>query len=66
MRAYKNIQFGEGIKCTLTEFKKKFSSNLVGLSEKEVKEAHKVATKGNGNVSRTTQESKETNSEKSK
>lgn len=45
MRTYKHIQFSEGIQCTLTEFKKIFAPHLIRLSDSEVKEAHKVATK---------------------
>lgn len=47
MRKYKHITFGEGISLPLSEFKKTFASHLKGLSEAEVKEAHKAATHGN-------------------
>lgn len=47
MRVYKQISFCEGISCTLAEFKKDFAPHLKKLSEKEIKEAHKAATKGN-------------------
>lgn len=47
MKVYKHIQFGEGISCTLAEFKKTFENHLIGLSDSEVKQAYKVATNGN-------------------
>lgn len=63
MRSYKHIQFGEGIKCTLTEFKKTFEAHLKGLNETEVKQAHKIATKGNGKLSNSSKKSKSDNTE---
>jgi len=47
MRNYKNISFAEGISTPLANFKKTFAIHLEGLSEEEVKQAHKVATDGN-------------------
>ena len=66
MRRFRNIQFGEGISCTLEEFKKIFVNNLKDLSSSEVKEAHKIATKGNGKLQDTPRKSKETKSKKDK
>lgn len=64
MRTYKAITFCEGLNCTLAEFKKAFEPLLIGLSVKEVKEAHKAATKGNGKLSNSTSEGEDSNSSK--
>ena len=64
MRAYKHIQFAEGIKCTLSEFKKDFAPHLKRLSDSEIKEAHKAATKGNVKLSNKPTESKKADTEK--
>jgi hypothetical protein len=64
MRAYKAITFGEGISCTLAEFKKSFAPLLIRLSDKEVREAHKAATKGNGKLSNSATKSEKTNASK--
>lgn len=45
VRRYKKIEFGERFEGTLTEFKKTFKTHFKYLSDKEVKEAYKVATK---------------------
>ncbi len=47
MRKFKNIQFDEGINLPLSDFKKVFAVHLIGLSEKQVKQAYKVAIDGN-------------------
>jgi len=47
MRVYKNIQFSEGINCTLADFETQFEVLLVGLSKEEIKKAYKTATDGN-------------------
>jgi len=62
MRVYKNTQFAEGINLPLVDFKKTFKAHLKGLSDQEVKKAHKVAT--DGNIPRTVRKSKETHSKK--
>lgn len=65
---YKGITFAEGYNKPFAEFKKEFASTHVFKSipsaerEAELKKAHKIATSGNGNTSRTTTESKESNS----
>jgi hypothetical protein len=64
MRVFKHIQFNEGIKCSLVEFKKIFKSHLTRLSDKEVKQAYKVAT--NGNISKSIRESKKVDTEEDK
>lgn len=66
MRRYKNISFAEGISCTLGEFKKDFAPHLKKLSEAEIKEAHKAATKGNVKLSNSPKKSKKTNTSKDK
>ncbi len=66
MRSYKHITFSEGISCTLTEFKKTFAPHLIRLSESEVKEAHKAATKGNGKLSDSTKKSVKANTSEDK
>lgn len=53
MRVYRHISFGEDINCSLTEFKKHFAPHLKKLNESEIKEAYKVATKGNSSVKKT-------------
>lgn len=66
MRVYKSISFAEGISCTLSEFKKDFAPHLKKLSDSEIKEAHKAATKGNGKLPGSTAKSKKAKSVKSK
>lgn len=66
MRSFKNIQFCEGISCTLAEFKKTFAPHLRKLSEAEVKEAYTVATKGNGKLSNSTKKGKKSDPSKGK
>lgn len=62
------ISFAEGYNKPFEEFKKEFGSTHVFNNmhpderEKELKKAHKIATSGNGNTSRTIKESKEFNS----
>ena len=62
MRVFKNITFCEGISCTLTEFKKDFAPHLKGLNAEEVKQAHKVAIKGNASAKTNTKKRKESDS----
>lgn len=64
MRVYKHLSFAEGIDCTLGEFKKDFAPHLKKLNEAEIKEAHRIATKGNGLSKRTTK-GKKANASKS-
>lgn len=66
MRSFKQITFAEGISCTLSEFKKTFAPHLKKLSDDEVKEAHKIATKGNGKLSNSNNKSSKTNSKEDK
>ena len=65
MRSYKHIQFGEGIQSSLTDFKKTYAAHLKGLSDSEVKEAHKVATKGNAKLSNSISKRKKTDESES-
>jgi hypothetical protein len=70
-KQYKGITFAEGYNKSFAEFKKEFASTHVFKAipsderEAELKKAHKIATSGNGNTSRTISESKETNTEQS-
>lgn len=66
MRRYKNTTFSEGISCTLAEFKKDFAPHLKNLSESEIKEAFKIATKGNGKLSTGSNKSKGTHKKQHK
>jgi len=45
MRGFKHIQFSDKFEGTFAEFKKKFVSHLVILSENDKKKAYKEATK---------------------
>ena len=49
MRKYDLTSFNEGISCTLVDFKKDFAKAIKvnKWSAKQVKEAHKIAVKGN-------------------
>lgn len=64
MRVYKHIQFADGINISLANFKEVFAAHLVRLNESEVKEAHKIATKGNGKLSNSTKKGKKANASK--
>lgn len=63
MVEFKGIQFGEGYKMTLAEFKKAFAAVLKAknISADEVKQAHKLYNKENGNNIRPSDESEEAN-----
>jgi hypothetical protein len=60
MRVYKTITFAEGISMPLADFKKAFKPLIKDLSANEVKECHKVVTKGNGKLSNSSSERKTT------
>ena len=64
MRTYKHITFAEGIKTPLADFKNKFYSHLQGLTDNEIKEAHKTVT--HGNISTNPKKSKRPDSTKNK
>jgi hypothetical protein len=66
MRVFKHIQFADGINLSLADFKKTYAAHLIRLSESEVKQAHKVATKGNGKLSNSSNSSKKANTSKDK
>ena len=72
MASYKGITFAKGYNRSFADFKKEFGSTHIfkGLYPKqrelELKKAHKIAIKGNGNISKPTAKSKKANTSKGK
>lgn len=65
MNTYKEITFAKGYNKSFVEFKKEFENTHVFKSvprldrENELKKAHKIAIKGNGNDARTVTKGKD-------
>lgn len=76
MASYKGITFAKGYNRSFAEFKTEFESTHIfkvfypKQREQELKKAYKIATKGNtvknGNIPKSTKESKEANTSKGK
>lgn len=72
MAEYRGIKFRKGYDLPFADFKKEFGSNHIFKAiphkqrDSELKKAHKIATKGNGNTASTTTKSGKNKSEQPK